>query len=178
MKIRTDFVSNSSSSSFAVKDIKKAITLLNELGDIPYPVDNNLSYTITYKHKDAKEIYDDILGRKYEPYLDYWNRDRKIDPEEIEYSYEVDLYHLKQALEDNNPTLDKILTFAIVTSENDTMAMTVLNMLYKYFQKKGLEVDASVSEIDFLKSYGESFLLNLVSEITNTKGCEEKCQKV
>lgn len=182
MKIRSDFVSNSSSSSFIVKgDVKRAIKMLDDLGEIPYPVDSNLSFMVTYKHRDASEIYDKLLETKYElNSMNYWDEDRKDDPENIEYCY-VNLYVLVEALKDNNPVLDKILNFSIVSSENDTMAMIVLNMLYKYFQKKGFEVDASETEVDFLENEvinKRNFLLNLINEITNnTKGCKKKCHE-
>lgn len=178
MKIRSDFVSNSSSSSFIVKgNAKKAIKLINDLGNIPYPVDSNLSFGITYKHKDADEIYEELLETEYEyNSMNYWDEDRKDDPEAIEHCY-IQLYKLEEVLKDKNPILDKIVTFSIVTSENDTLAMVVLNMLYRYFQKKGLEVDASETEVDFLEGLSNrNFLLNLVAEISNNaKGRKKKC---
>lgn len=181
MKIRSDFVSNSSSSSFIVRgDIKNAIKLLDDLGEIPYPVDSNISFMITYKHKDSNEIYDKLIESdcSYNS-LNCWDEDRKDDPENIEYCY-VNLYVLIEALKDKGPILDKIQSISIITSENDITAMIVLNMLYKYFQKKGFVVDASETEVDFLENEvinKRNFLLNLINEITNTKGRKKKCHE-
>lgn len=178
MKIRSDFVSNSSSSSFIVKDIRKAITLISELGDIPYEIDGSLNFTISYYHKDGKEISEKVMNQEYKKDIfdkNYWRYETQ--PDEIEYGWEIDFYRLKELIDKNDPILDKIISLSIESRESDSMTTSILYMLYEYFKRIGLNPDDSYSEVNFRNDTISNFVINLVNKFSEINGDKEGCQK-
>lgn len=163
MKTRNDFVSNSSSCSFIVYDVKKSLELFKKLGDFPYQLDD-FDIRIAYKHKYAKDIYKafrvrdpEIENRNY-----YWDNHREIDPDEIEYFYDTNVYDLYELIEKNDTDIFNKIEYIDFSCHNDNQLNTgIICLLYNYFKKHGLKVNCEDTEIEFLNS--DTFIINLVN---------------
>ena len=81
MKARYDYVSNSSSCSFVIKDVAKFLDSLKaDLGEISLPwfMEDKISFTVTCLEKDAEELESKLAGNEYKfkEYSD-WDYEKK-----------------------------------------------------------------------------------------------------
>lgn len=171
MKIRSDFVSNSSSCSFSVSDVKKTTKLLNKLGsDVNWNLEEDLEISIHYKHKYAKEIFEffnpDEKYKEPDPY--FWNGEwTKPDPESCDY-LSVRIYQLISITPDIASKIE-IINFSC--DDYKDLVKLVLAMLYQYFTNHGVECDKSYTEINWDENEDtkNNFIFNLAKEF-NKKG--------
>ena len=156
MKARYDYVSNSSSCSFVIKDVAKFLDSLKaDLGEISLPwfMEDKISFTVTCLEKDAEELESKLAGNEYKfkEYSD-WDHEKKYKTtlEDEHYVYGVQLYRLVE----NRDVLDKVIRLSIETSEtNDSAAECMLGMLFEYCKTIGLRPDDAASETDFQDTF-------------------------
>lgn len=137
MKIRTDYVSNSSSSSFVIrKDAAKAAKMfLEDFGDCIYGAFNPLGETMNVGVLTTKSGPDDWFD---------WSSPEKFCGDYIHGPYDgcTDTH-----ADPKNP--DDITEIGFECDDWDKAGMGYLAFLYKYFKKFGFEPDDSDSEKDF-----------------------------
>lgn len=180
MKIRNDFVSNSSSCSFVLNDCVKGLKELRSLGNIPYKLfetysDGGLRLYIHFKYKDIKEFYEKIVGEEYngkDYYYDWNGKKVKVDPESDQ---DIDcndsgLNVIYELIENNDPIINKITFISFSVDDHNDLAVAFLFLIYKYFESKKLSVSDEYSELSF-KTESETlkFLINLVRSL---KDCD------
>ena len=137
MKIRSDYVSNSSSSSFIIKkDAAKAAKMfLDDFGDCIYGSYNPLGETMNVGVR--------TVGMSEDDWID-WNNPEKFCEDYIqgEYDGDTDTHADPKKPED-------IVELGFECDDWDVASMGNLAFLYKYFKKFGFEPDDSDSEHDF-----------------------------
>lgn len=137
MKIRSDYVSNSSSSSFIIKkDAAKAAKMfLEDFGDCIYGAYDPLGETMNVGVKTK--------GMDSDSWLDWCNPGTFCE-DYIQGEYDSDTDTHKDP---KNP--DDIVEFGFECDDWDNASMGNLAFLHKYFKKFGFEVDDSGSEHNF-----------------------------
>lgn len=136
MKIRSDYVSNSSSSSFVIKkDAAKAAKMfLDDFGDCIYGECYPLGETMNVGIRTIGSSND---------WLD-WNNPEKFCEDYIQGEYDEDT----NTYADPKNTED-IMEFGFECDDWDKEAMGNLAFLYKYFKKFDFEPDDSDTEHNF-----------------------------
>lgn len=136
MKIRSDYVSNSSSSSFIIKkDAAKAAKMfLEDFGDCIYGACDPLGETMNVGVRTV-DSSDDWMD---------WSHPGTFCEDYIQGEYDGDT---DTHAEPKNP--DEIIEFGFECDDWDAASMGNLAFLYKYFKKFGFEPDDSESEHDF-----------------------------
>ena len=157
MKTRTDFVSNSSSCSFVINDIKKTVQCLKSIngdGYIPSEFDE-LNLRIYAKRSVLKELLDAL---DQEPsYYDNFTRDL-----DIEDSYDFTLSQLENIPDE---LLQKISSIYITCDDYEQDKVMYLSVLYMFLKNEGVDVDCSDSERDLMFQEGDtSFLGKLLKK--------------
>lgn len=173
MKIRSDFVSNSSSCSFNITDIKKGVEELISLGEIPYQINNDLEIRIIFKNKNAYEILSTLYGEKDDPmercYMDWGGKLRKPDPEDTQ-SKEIYFYGLEDLLNTHSQLLNKIESIQIYLNDgHNDFERSVIKMLYDVLKLKGINVDTENSELSINDDTDNTFITNLVNQLIKLK---------
>lgn len=178
MKIRSDFVSNSSSSSFVVYGSTGDVSLLAQKLDemlsgisIPWDFSNCVEVCLKAKNKNYKEVWEAFKDEKcrYESwYVDCNGKKKKKDPEELSWeSIRVDLDRFMAAA--SSPIIGKIdeVWFEAV-DENSYECNSKLALLYKFFDAIGCNPDDSVSERAFLEEDDEFY--KIMKDTISAKG--------
>ena len=140
MKIRSDYVSNSSSSSFMIK--KNADSAFKMFCDdfADFLLDNYMQ----------SEITDHIsINIKTKADLDSWNYT----------SFEEFI----ESVKDGKMSFSDIANFGFTCDDWDSTGNMYLSFLMQYFKKFGFEPDTSESERDFTEV--DSFLTRILSKL-------------
>ena len=137
MKIRTDYVSNSSSSSFIVRD----------------------SNAVKMFYDDFKESM-----KEYEPMGETMSV--IIQTKEHAKSYD-DMYYddFAKSIEDGSLKFEDVEYIYFDCDDWDATGMMYLNFLYKYFEKFGFHPDDSDSERDFRSRVNDTFLGRILDRL-------------
>ena len=158
MKVRADYVSNSSSSSFIIrKDAAKAAKMfLDEFGDCIYGAYDPLGETMNVGVRTVDSTDD---------WMD-WNNPNKFCEDYIqgEYDGDTDTHADPKKPED-------ITEFGFECDDWDNASMGNLAFLYKYFKKFGFEPDDSESEHDFKDR--DSFLGRILDRLETKENTDE-----
>ena len=136
MKIRSDYVSNSSSSSFVIKkDASKAAKMfLEDFGDCIYGACDPLGETLNVGVRTVGSSDD---------WMDWFGPEKFCeDYIQGEYDGDTDTHADPKSPED-------ITEFGFECDDWDKESMGNLAFLYKYFKKFGFEPDDSDTEHDF-----------------------------
>lgn len=154
MKIRNDYVSNSSSSSFVVETNASdaAKMFISDFGEF------------------LKDAWNDPLGETM--HIGYKLKSKKSDwfdyssPNVFCFAVEMKDKDDNEDEEQEKIDLDDIEEIQFECDDYDNAAMMYLRFLYKYFEKLGFKPDDSNSEQDFRKE-GDSCLLGKLLDRIN-----------
>ena len=181
MKIRLDFVSNSSSSSFILRGeyAAKGIRLLKrivESCEVPWEVENEIVLRVHALNKNmpvlSKLLDGDNYGN-YDRYSSIYECENSDSPNERSWrSIEVSLSEsgLSKLTDE---ALEKIDDIEFYLGDGYTLTL-VLKLLYIFFQKNGCCPDALNTEQDFMRpECKEDFMYALACGIPTEENEEE-----
>lgn len=189
MKIRSDFVSNSSSSSFIVSNEQGCVTLLFQkyaeiFRDCPasYDFANSIIIYAYTKRRDYQDIYDFIAlcnGSKVDP-IPFLVLDENLRSDALNNEDEECQEQLLLSLNDftflaSRPDLSKKIIHLYFSTESDFNSAQDLYLasLFRFFDAIGCYPDASSSERDFLKKDLDRFEQKLEDHILKAEKQKE-----
>lgn len=171
MKLRNDFVSNSSSCSFTIKQVYPAVELFDSLGRLGYSVDG-IDIEVGCSKKDYKLLYQYFNSST--PSSTYYD---------INYSHDVGFsvsggfdHFIDMWTCANEDIKAKIKSFSITCDDYKEYEMTILKLLYVLCDLSNLNPSSEYSEISFDPKANDCFMNNLISKIEQLKETA-KCQK-
>jgi len=159
MKIRTDFISNSSSSSFILtgENAHKGLIMLKSLCDkyqMPYDLEDNFLAYVYFKVQDIS-AFEAVFGE--EDVLNSVHSEKDIYYVKIPMSY----LNSVKLTKDFIGKIEKVM-FKIYN--DDLFAKISFKLFYLYFEKVGCSPDMADSETDFLTvSTDEKFMYALAT---------------
>lgn len=163
MKTRTDFVSNSSSCSFVINDVKKAVSCIKSLGDggiIPYDLDS-LDIRISATRKVLKDLCEKLEKSSY--YADYFSDNLEVDD-----CCDFTLGELESIPDD---FIDKIGSVRFTCDDFEHTQVMYLSLLYLFLKNEGVDVNDDDSEQPLMFQDNDStFLGNLFRRVFNKRG--------
>jgi len=180
MKIRSDFVSNSSSASFVVNSGEGDVVLLaQKMGETftnvgtPWDYENYVEIKLRTKNKNFKEVWEAFKEEKceYVPwYEDYRTHAKEMkDPEEMAWdSIKISLDALISM--SSCKCLDKIEEIWFEsTDENSSECNAHLALMFKFLDSIGCNPDSSVSERNFMDDEDDEFY-SIMKKTIKAKG--------
>jgi hypothetical protein len=159
MKVRTDYVSNSSSSSFVInKDADKAAKMfLDDFGQY---------LTNCYGDSLGETFHVGVIERGSENEWHEW-----MLPEDFAQTYIQGKYDCETHTHATPKKPEDIVSLSFDCDDWDHTGMMYLVFLYKYFKKFGFEPDTSCSEQTFPPEENDSFLGKILDRLSpNTPG--------
>ena len=166
MKTRTDFVSNSSSCSFVIRDVKEALAAIKTLGTddyVPYELDD-LILRIYAKRSVLRDLIT-ILDRPTE-YDDFTQHLDDVD------SYDFSLSMLERI---PDSLLQKIDYVYLTCEDYEQEKVLYLSVLYKFLKNEKVDVDDIDSERPLMfQDRDDSFLGQLMRRAFKINDGEER----
>jgi len=156
MKIRNDFVSNSSSCSFVIRDnaAQAAKMFLEDFGSFingswdPMGESMNIGFKLDSESEDMWRTW-----QSPEQFVSTFSEACFDDEEE-------------QAEKHDVSSIDEL---AFECDDYDHSSMTYLTLMYRYFDKFGFKPDASETEHEFLGEDSKSFLEKIFERLEASK---------
>lgn len=173
MKIRSDFVSNSSSCSFIIDtkaNVRKTIDVISSTfntNDIVPSMAYGVTVSLSVKNKDFAEVETCLTGSSnfkmtYENYKTHEICEK--DPEGIGWdSIYLSVEQIIKAFSKNADILNKIETIRFDCDDYEYDARSFLNLLYNFFERHGCNPDDSDTEHDFRTNEQSEFIDKLMS---------------
>ena len=179
MKVRYDFVSNSSSSSFIVRgdcgDVKLLVQKFAEIFHdcaIPWDLNDKVEISIATKNKHYKKLFRALKPDDKCDFSDYYEDYRthsqvKKDPEEVGWErIRINFEELKTA-NDIGGLVDLIEDIRFESQdENSSEDNRMLARIFRFLNAIDCNPDASVSERNFLDENDHEKFYERMSEIT------------
>ena len=159
MKVRTDYVSNSSSSSFVInKDAGKAAKMfLDDFGQY---------LTNCYGDSLGETFHAGVIERDSKDEWHEW-----MQPEDFAETYIQGKYNCDTDTHAYPKKPEDVVSLSFECDDWDRTGMMYLVFLYKYFKKFGFEPDTSYSEQPFPPEENDSFLGKILDRLNpNTPG--------
>ena len=167
MRIRHDFVSNSSSSSFIlsindnpiVDSVEKWNSAMPDVNDISYEWLDNIDVYFRCKNKNYMDLWnvfekDSSRERYWRPvYEDRWtHRQVEVDMDQMSFeTIKTSLIDVLKTYRENPSIFLKIEEIEFRASEDyNPISLSRLARLFEFFDALGLKPDASSSEQNFL----------------------------
>lgn len=167
MRIRHDFVSNSSSSSFIlsindnpiVDSVEKWNRAMPDVNDISYEWLDNIDVYFRCKNKNYMDLWnvfekDSSRERYWRPvYEDHWtHRQVEVDMDQMSFeTIKTSLIDVLKTYRENPSIFSKIEEIEFRASEDyNPISLSRLARLFEFFDALGLKPDASSSEQHFL----------------------------
>jgi len=175
MRIRSDFVSNSSSCSFVLSSetgtVKDAMRFFAKtFGEccLPYDIGDRVTVGVTSKNKWFKELYERLTFENcgWKDYYEDWSTGKiqKKDPEEVGYdSISVPMDRLFD-LDGDEWALSRIDGVRFQCEDSDPVGLLYLRLLYAFFERNRFCPDATSSEHSFVGAGSDDeFMTKLVT---------------
>ena len=183
MKVRTDFVSNSSSCSFVLRKenggVRRALEAFAKTfaaGEVPWAVSDKVNVGAHTRNRDFSKVFESVNGepppRDSYGYRGFAGEKQAEYQDEVSWeSVELQLDGLETFAADHSDVVDLVEDITFTTSDGDVSGMLYLRLLYLFFERNGCMPDATETEHAFVgDSFGSRFFNKLCTASWNPSG--------
>lgn len=173
MKIRNDFVSNSSSCSFTVSDVNRLVDIFKDIGQMSYNDNDNFEIAVDCSKADYPSLYYHFNERQ--PTSRYYDWDH-YDNNSVAFNVSGGFNTFINVWNESNDDIkSKIMGFTITCDDYKDSQVALLKLMYTFCKLHNLDPKTNYSEISFDETINDNFTVKLISKIGHLKG-NNKCQ--